>query len=253
LITTTILVLSLLGSIGFIVLLDFWLRLIGKRKRITLTSKIILFSTFVFWITASIAIFLSDNELSANGWEGMKLSIFQSISAHTTVGFNNYDIGAIDSGGIFILIVVMIIGASPAGTGGGIKTTSVTTLFAVLTSMLKRRERVTFFKKEIPAPTIYLAVSSAIFYTFILSIGTWFILIVDGENFAFEQILFEVTSALSTVGISTGITGDLSDLSKLIISLLMFIGRLGVLTFGFALISKTPLLRYKPEIEDIAI
>ncbi|MFK7773945.1 MAG: TrkH family potassium uptake protein [Saprospiraceae bacterium] len=253
LITTTILILSLLGSIGFIVLLDFWLRLIGKRKNITLTSKIILLSTFVFWITASIAIFLSDSELLGRGWEGMKLSIFQSISAHTTVGFNNYDIGAIDSGGIFILIVLMVIGASPAGTGGGIKTTSITALIAVLTSILKRRERVTFFKKEIPAPNIYLAVSSAIFYTFILLLGTWVVLIIDGENFAFEQILFEVTSALSTVGISTGITGDLSDLSKLIISTLMFIGRLGVLTFGFALISKTPLLRNKPEVEDIAI
>jgi len=253
LITTTILILSLLGSIGFIVLLDFWLMLIRKRKQITLTSRIILFSTFLFLIISSITIYLSDKELIATGWEGMKFSIFQSVSAHTTVGFNNYDIGAIDSGGIFILIVLMVIGASPAGTGGGIKTTSISALIAVLTSILKRRERVTFFKKEIPAPNIYLAISSAIFYTFILCLGTWIILMIDGENFAFEKILFEVTSALSTVGISTGITGELSDLSKLIISFLMFIGRLGVLTFGFALISKTPLLRHKPKKEDIAI
>lgn len=253
LITTTILILSLLGSIGFIVLLDFWLKLVGKRKRVTLTTKIILFSTFLFWIIGSIAIYFSDTELRTEGWDGLKLAIFQSISAHTTVGFNNYDIGAIDIGGIFVLIVIMVIGASPAGTGGGIKTTSISALFAVLVSILKRRKHVTFFENEIPASNIYLAIASAIFYLFILIIGTWAVLLVDGENLAFDAILFEVSSALSTVGISTGITGELSDLSKLLISFLMFIGRLGVLTFGFALISKAPLLQNKPKIEDIAI
>lgn len=253
LITTTILILSLLGSIGFIVLLDFWLKITKKRKSITLTSKIILFSTFVFWIVAAISIYFSDVEFRASGWEGIKFAIFQSISAHTTVGFNNYDIGMIDTGGIFVLIVVMIIGASPAGTGGGIKTTSITALIAVLLSVLKRRKHITFFQKEIPASNIYLAVSSAIFYSFILIVGTWTVLIVDGERLGFINILFEAASALSTVGISTGITGDLSNTGKLLISLLMFIGRLGVLTFGFALISKAPLLRSKPKIEDIAI
>ena len=253
LITNTILVLSLLGSIGFIVLLDFWLRLIRKRKSITLTSKIILFGTFLFWIVAAIAIFISDNEIRSMGWEGMKLASFQSISAHTTVGFNNYDIGSINVGGIFIMVILMIIGASPSGTGGGIKTTSITALIAVLLSILKRRNHITFFNKEIPAPNIYLAVSSAIFYSFILIIGTWAMLMVDGQNFGFEKILFEVASALSTVGLSTGITGELSDSGKLIISILMFIGRLGVLTFGFALISKAPLIRNKPQSENIAI
>jgi len=252
-ISTTIVVLSLLGSIGFIVLLDFWFRIIGKRKRITLTSKIILFSTFLFSFAASIGIYFSDIKLFSNGWDGFTFAVFQSVSAHTTVGFNNYDIGTIGSGGIFIIIILMIVGASPAGTGGGIKTTSITALIAVLSSILKRRKRVTFFKKEIPARSIYIAVSSAIFYSLILVCGTYAVLLVDGRNFPFETILFEVSSALSTVGLSTGITGDLSNLSKLIISFLMFIGRLGVLTFGFALISKAPLLRIKPEVEDIAV
>lgn len=184
---------------------------------------------------------------------GLGLAVFQSISAHTTVGFNNNDLGAITKGGIFVLIVLMVIGASPAGTGGGIKTTSITALIAVLISVLKRRQHVTFFSKEIPASNIYLAVSSSIFYTFILIVGTWICLMIDGGRFDFEEILFEVASALSTVGLSTGITGSLSDWNKIMISLLMFIGRLGVLTFGFALISRAPLLRNKPKTEDIAI
>ena len=253
LITNTILVLSLLGSIGFIVLLDFWLLLIRKRKHISLSSEIILISTFLFVVISTLLTYFSENDLYGSGWEGFKFSLFQCISAHTTVGFNNYDIGSMNSAGIFILIILMIIGASPAGTGGGIKTTSVTALVAVLYSVLKRKEYVSFSWHEIPAPNIYLAISSLIFYTFIFIIGTWGILIFDGNNFSLEKILFEASSALSTVGLSTGITGELSNSSKIIISLLMFIGRLGVLTFGFALISKAPLIRNKLKQEDIAI
>ncbi len=253
LITNTILILSLLGSIGFIVLLDFWLRLVRKRKTITLTSKMILVSTFVIWILAAVLIFYSDAELWQSGFSGFKLAAFQAISAHTTVGFNNYDISQINIGGIFIMIILMVVGASPAGTGGGIKTTSVTALIAVLISVLKRRKHVTIFNSEIPASNIYLAISSAIFYLLILIIGTWAVLLVDGQDLPFEFLLFEVASALSTVGLSAGITGDLSNASKIIISILMFIGRLGVLTFGFALITKTPLLRHKPKTEEIAI
>lgn len=253
LITNTILVLSLLGSIGFIVLLDFWLRLIGKRASITLTSKIIIISTFFLWITAAILIYFSDTTLLQSGWNGFEIAAFQSISAHTTVGFNNFDVGTMSGASIFIMIILMIIGASPAGTGGGIKTTSITALFAVLVAILKRRRSITFFKKEIPASNIYLAISSAIFYALIVIIGTWFMLTIDGYNFTLDQLLFEVASALSTVGISTGITSELSNWSKIIIALLMFIGRLGVLTFGLALASEAPLLRQKPKVEDIAI
>jgi len=252
-VTNTILVLSLLGSIGFIVLLDFWMKIIRKRKSITLTSKIILLGTFSFWIFGSLAIYLSDNILTSLGWTGMKIAMFQSISAHTTVGFNNFDLGTLNYASIFIIIVLMIIGASPSGTGGGIKVTSISALLAVLNAILKRKRHVTFFSKEIPASNIYLAISSTVFYMMILSIGTWMVLIVEKSNFPFEKILFEVSSALSTVGLSTGVTADLQDGSKLIIALWMFIGRLGVLTFGLALISENPLIRKKPEIEDIAI
>jgi len=167
LITTTILILSLLGSIGFIVLLDFWLKLIKRRKSITLTSKMILLSTFLIWIMAALLIFCSDDKLWSLGFEGLMLAAFQSISAHTTVGFNNYDIGQVSVSGVFIMIILMVVGASPAGTGGGIKTTSVAALTAVLISVLKRRRHVTFFDKEIPASNIYLAISSAIFYLLI--------------------------------------------------------------------------------------
>jgi len=252
-ITTTILCLSLLGSIGFIVLFDLWYKLTGKRKGITLTSKIIITSTFVIWIIAAILLYFSDKTVIMTGWYGLSQAIFQSISAHTTVGFNNVDLSQYNLAGTFVLIIIMVIGASPAGTGGGIKTTSISAIFSVLISILKRKKHITFFNKEIPASNIYLAISSMIFYSTILLIGTWLILILDGSHFTFEKLLFEVASALSTVGLSTGITADLSIASKILICCLMFIGRLGVLTFGFALISESPLLRQKPRMEDIAI
>ena len=252
-ISTTIMALSLLGSIGFIVLLDFWMRIIGRRKQISQTAKVILVTTFGIWIVGALFIFLSDSELLGDGLSGLYYAVFQSIASHTTVGFNNYDLGNLSVGAIFILTIIMIIGASPAGTGGGIKTTSVGALLAVLVSVLRRKDHVTFLKREIPNSNIYLAISSFTFYFVILCIGVWGVTLIDGESIEFISILFECSSALSTVGLSTGITGDLSDTSKVVISLLMFIGRLGVLTFGLALISKEPKSVLKPKIEEIAI
>lgn len=253
LITNTILILSILGSVGFIVLLDFWLKIIRKRKNITLTSKIILVSTFFYILVGTILLYLSDGLLIADGIEGLKIAFFQLVSAHTTVGFNNFPIENFKLGGILVMIVIMVIGASPAGTGGGIKTTSITALIGLLYAILKKRKHITFFKKEIPAQKIYLAISSSIFYSVILLIGTWVVVQIDGNRFSFDKLLFECASALSTVGLSTGITAELSTTNKVIISILMFIGRLGVMTFGFALINQTPLMREKPKVEDIAV
>ncbi len=253
LITNTIMVLSILGSVGFIVLLDFWLKLLRKRKHVTLTSKIILVSTLAYILVGTIFLYLSDGLMINKGLSGFKTSLFQLVSAHTTVGFNNFPIEDFKLGGLLIIIIIMVIGASPAGTGGGIKTTSVTALIGLLYSILKKRSHITFFKKEIPAQKIYLAISSLIFYSFILLLGTWVVVQLDGARFTFEKLLFECASALSTVGLSTGITGDLCNSTKIIISFLMFIGRLGVMTFGFALISQSPLMRRKPKVEDLAL
>jgi trk system potassium uptake protein TrkH len=253
LITNTILILSILGSVGFIVMLDFWLMIIRRRKHVTLTSKIILVSTIFYLLFGTFLLYISDGLLISDGFSGLNSAFFQLVSAHTTVGFNNFPIENLKLGGLLIMIVIMIIGASPAGTGGGIKTTSVTALVGLLYSILKKRKHITFFKKEIPAEKIYLAISSSIFYTVILLLSTWVVVQIDGEVFSFDKLLFECASALSTVGLSTGITAELSSANKVIISILMFIGRLGVMTFGFALISQSPLMREKPKIEDIAL
>ncbi len=252
-ITNTITVLSLLGSIGFIVLLDFIYRITGKRKSITLTSKIIISSTFMIWIFGSVMLYISNTDGWGQGWNGIKNVLFQCMSAHTTVGFNTTDLSLLNPSSILIMICLMLVGASPSGTGGGIKTTSISASFAVLKSILTRSKNISFFGREIPSNNVYLAISVFISYLVVMISGFWILLCTDGDQHSFASLFFEVVSALSTVGLSTGITGDLSQSGKLMISLLMFIGRIGVLTFGLALIAKAPLMRTKCKIEDIAL
>ncbi len=252
-VNSIVLILSLLGSIGFIVLLDFWLKISGQRKRITLTSRIILITTLLICVLGAIGIVINEISTESTWHNVLSVSIFQAISAHTTVGFNNVDMTLISTSSYFLLIIIMVIGASPAGTGGGIKTTSITALFAVLVSILRRKPHIVFLHKEIPSNKVYLATASAILYGAVLILGLWLLTMTDCQVIPFANLLFEAVSALSTVGLSTGITPELSDWGKIIIAILMFIGRLGVLTLGLALTNQAPLVRTKQQIEDIAV
>ena len=124
----------------------------------------------------------------------------------------------------------MFIGASPGSTGGGIKTTTLFTLNKSIYST-STNKHCTAFKRKIPLGVILKAFNVTTLALFVICIGT-FILSILEPNYTFMQLLFEVTSAFGTVGLSTGITPDLSALSKFIISLIMFIGRLGPMTIA---------------------
>jgi len=170
----------------------------------------------------------------------------------TTVGFNTVDYGAFVLPMLLVTIFLMYVGASPSGTAGGMKITTLTAVIAIMKSRLRNHTRITFFGRAIPYERLYVATSSFIFYTSIIALGTFALSFI--ENFRFEDLLFEVASALGTVGLSTGITGDLGSLGKLIIIVLMFIGRLGVLTFGLALWAKQQQTDEKKALrDDIAV
>ena len=243
-------ILSYLGAIGFIVFVDAWRRLIGKTDRLTLTSRIILVTTV--WVSlAGIALFyVAEPAIQAlPPYERLTASAFQVMAAITTVGFNTIPIGQLSQASLFLLIMLMVVGASPSGTGGGLKTTTFTALFGVIRSALLGRDKVTFWRKEIPEERVRLAIASLGFYVGALIAGSY--LLALSESQPFEGLLFEAASALGTVGLSTGITAQLTPIGKLILVLLMFIGRVGPLTFGVALFlpSGRP-LRGK---EDLAI
>lgn len=245
-------VLSYLGAIGFIVLHDLWKSLRHLKPHVTLTSKVILASTI--WITVIGTVLFALDEPTVESLPFMQhwmASLFQVMTASTTVGFNTIPIGGLSASSLFLLTVVMVIGASPAGTGGGLKTTTFTALWAMMMSVARRRDKTTFLAREIPGVRLRAAVATTMFYLLTLAAGIYGLALV--EKSPLPDQIFECTSALGTVGLSRGITGSLTLLGRLVIIALMFLGRVGpvVLGMAFFLPAKTP---GEPMLkEDVAI
>jgi len=227
-------VLSYLGAIGFIVFVDVWRRVIGKVASLTLTTRIILVTTA--WISvAAVALFYVGEPSIQDLPPANRLlaAVFQVMTAITTVGFNTVPIGALSQASLFLVIMLMVIGASPSGTGGGLKTTTFTAAFGAIRGALAGRTETTFWGRAVPEERVRVAMASLCFYAVVLILGCYLLALT--EQFPFESLLFEAASALGTVGLSTGITASLTPLGKLIVTGLMFVGRLGPLSFGMAL------------------
>lgn len=250
----TISVLCILGSLGFIIVYDIWSNKIKEKKSITLTSKIILWSTFILIFFGMIILFFFEPVISNRPFfERLLVSFFQSMTALTTSGFSTVSISVLSIFSYFIIILLMIIGASPSGTGGGLKTTTFTALIGVMKSSLMREKEVKFLNRTIPNERIWLAVSSLCFYLAVLLLSTFFLLL-QNNRFSFQQVIFEAASALGTVGLSTGITPELNSIEKIIVIITMFIGRIGPLSFGIALfLRNTATASIKYSEEDLAV
>jgi len=242
-------ILCFLGSIGFIVLQDVWLAFRFKRKT-TFTSQIIVSLTLlVFAIGTPLIYFFEPTVQNLMPLDRMLASSFQVISASTTAGFNSIPIAGLSAATIMVLIIAMLIGASPSGTGGGIKTTSVSSLFAIVASMVRSREKISFFNREIPESRLFTAVAHTTIYISVLFTGI--LLLCLTNPFTFEQIFFEASSALGTVGLSMGITSSFNDFGKIILSVLMYVGRVGVLTVGLSLFAEAD--QRKMKVSDLAV
>ncbi|TWU25903.1 TrkH family potassium uptake protein [Bythopirellula polymerisocia] len=244
-------VLSLLGAIGFLVASDFWLTLTQYRTRLTLTTKIIVLMTFWSIMLGWLLLFLVEPTMQSLPLpERLMTSGFQSMSALTTVGFNTHSIGSLHMASVLIVIVLMVVGASPSGTGGGLKSTSVSAAFAVVWSVLRGRDRITFWGTEVPDFRLHAAFAATFFYLVIFLTGSTLLMLVQASSFG--DILFEAASAIGTVGLSRGITSDLTPVAKLIVIALMFIGRVGPLTFGLAFFTHGPMEKGETP-EDLAV
>lgn len=220
--------LIIFGGIGFLVIKE--IIEIRSFKKFTLHTKIVIIMTVILLIVGTILLKLTENI----SWLG---AFFFSTSSRTA-GFSTYPLSSFTNAGLFVIIILMFIGASPGSTGGGIKTTTLFTLYKSIYST-STNKHCTAFKRKIPLNVILKAFNITILALFVVCIGT-FILNILEPNYTFIQLLFEVTSAFGTVGLSTGITPDLSDTSKFIISLIMFIGRLGPMTIATIWCSKEP-------------
>ena len=230
-------VLAITGSLGFIVVTDLWYKFSGQSKNLTFTTKIILYGFLILLGAGTLLVYGYEPEVQGmGGLDKWLASFFQAMTATTTVGFNTIDTGALTLPILLFVIFLMYIGASPSGTAGGMKITTLTAVVSLVKSRLRSEEKITFLGRTIPAERIYVATATFIFYVSLISVATF--LLTFSEDASFQNILFEAASALGTVGLSAGITGNLTVFGKVVIILLMFVGRLGVITFGLALLAR---------------
>ncbi|WP_157274260.1 TrkH family potassium uptake protein [Paenibacillus fonticola] len=223
------------GGLGFVVLSD--LVEFRRSRRLSLHSKVVLSMTGALIVigTAVILIFEFTNTktLSSLDWSGKIWgSFFQSVTSRTA-GANTVDISALRQASQFFIIILMFIGASPGSTGGGIKTTTFMILVGAVFSMIRGRNDLVLFRFRLAQERIFKAVTITMLALFLV-IAVAMVLSTT-EEASFLSILFETTSAFATVGLSMGLTLDLTDVGKLIISFMMFTGRLGPLTLAYAL------------------
>jgi len=244
-------VLAIAGSIGFIVITDIWYRITGRTKAISFTTKIITYG-FIFLLSlGTLLIYFTEPLMGQESGHAFMNSFFQTMTAMTTVGFNTVATGNLSMAILLFVTFLMYIGASPSGTAGGMKITTLTAMLSVIKSRLFGQKKITFMNRLIPFERLYVATSTFILYTSLIFLFTF--ILAFTESFSLDKILFEVASALGTVGLSTGITGDLSILGKICIIILMFIGRVGVLTFGFALLERKHETTHEIVKDDLAV
>jgi trk system potassium uptake protein TrkH len=253
--------LIIIGGLGFPVLRD--LLVVGARRRLgegraprlRTQTKVVLATTAVLIVAGAAVFFVvqrsyrvtvrspangeyATTEASMTAGQKLLACYFQSVTARTA-GFNTIEISEVGGAGLLLLICLMFIGASPGSTGGGIKTTTAAVLFQAMRSTFRGRTEVEFFHRTIPPLVVRRALALAVLSLLLLLVTTTALLCVEKQASGprgFEKLAFEAVSAFGTVGLSAGATPELTDSGKLLITMLMFIGRIGPLTMALLLI-----------------
>ncbi|MBQ6898462.1 MAG: Trk family potassium uptake protein [Clostridia bacterium] len=247
-INMTLMILIAVGGIGFLVWDDIARNKLNFR-RYQLHTKIVLVVSLALTFGGAIIILLLENN---NSLEGMTLtekilgSLFSSVTCRTA-GFNTVDFAALSKGSILIMCFLMFVGGSSGSTAGGAKTTTVAVIFSYLFASLRGISKPVIFGRTIDSETHRKAVTVCVFnLTLIFSAIT---LICAVDNLPLEDVCFEIFSAMNTVGMTTGITRDLSVVSQLAVIILMFCGRVGSISFALAILEKRaqPAVTYPAE------
>jgi trk system potassium uptake protein TrkH len=239
-------VLIIIGGLGFVVLSWLWLRAIRhERSRPPVQVRVVLWMSAALIMLGAIVYALLEWEASLAGltaFDKLGNALFQSVSTRTA-GFNSVDLTLMQPATILLVMVLMFIGAAPGGTGGGIKITTVAVLAAAIPDIVGTRGGATLFGRSIAPAILQRAATIAVVATMTASLALFLLLMT--EHAPFEVLAFEVISALGTVGLSLGVTPNLSVTGKVVIIATMFIGRVGPLTLALALSrSKPPAVTY---------
>lgn len=246
--------LSIAGGVGFIVLTDLT-AYIQKRMRkarpchVSIHTKLAILVSIMLMGTGAGVIFLSEGNLPLQS--RVYMSVFQSISASSTTGFNTTDIGALSITSLFMIIILMFIGASPGGSGGGIKGTAFGLTVLAVWAVLKGTEDVNVFNRRILPDTIWKSFSIALLAALWVAAVTMVLTVTEEQSFL--AVLFEVVSAIGTVGLSTGITAGLTSMGKFLIIITMLIGRVGPLAIAFSLMGEPETVSFKYAEEEVFI
>ncbi|WP_419874416.1 TrkH family potassium uptake protein [Candidatus Pristimantibacillus sp. PTI5] len=235
----TAMLLIITGGLGFVVMSD--LMEFRKNQKLSLHSKVVLSMTGTLIAVGTIVIFVFEfsntKTLASLDWSGkIWSSFFQSVTPRTA-GANTLDYTALRQATVFFTIILMFIGASPGSTGGGIKTTTFTTLVGAVIAMIRGREDIVFFRYRLGKDRIFKALTITLISLGLVIIVTMVLSMTEDQ--AFLKLLFEATSAFGTVGLSVGVTPELSNVGKIVIAFTMFAGRLGPLTLAYALGPRT--------------
>ena len=232
-----VMVLIVVGGIGFLT----WDDVKRNRfhlRRYRMQSKVVLTVTAVLIVLP--AVFFYWKEFGMPGWEDMSVgerilaSFFQSITTRTA-GYNTVDLTQLTQSGQMIMILLMLIGGSPGSTAGGMKVTTLAVLFATAVAVFRRRPNAHIFGRRIPNDTAHYAATVLILYLSLFLAGGIFI--GCAENMPIVPALFEAASAIATGGVTLGITPDLCAASKVVLIILMFLGRVGGMTIVYAALS----------------
>jgi len=253
LVNITVITLIILGGIGFLVireLLQLGFRKKsrnGNRNRLSLHTRIVLITSvgLIVYGAIMIAWLEADDALAGmSSTEGFWTALFQSVTARTA-GFNSIDLGNFRVPTLFLMIFLMFVGASPGSAGGGVKTTSLALFLSIFYSRLKGSPHTSIFKRTIPDDAITKSLALVMLAIILVGVALFGLLAVQTSDLAHEahreflSYLFETFSAFGTVGLSIGATAKLNSAGKVIIILLMFAGRVGLLTMAFAIAGRT--------------
>lgn len=228
-------------------------RMLFPWKRLQLSTRIALYTSIILIIVGALIFYFAEVQNPYQNSEGgmgelsffgqLVTSFFQSISTRTA-GFNTTNVALLSTPVLLIFLLMMFIGASSGGTGGGIKTSTFAVIFLSAIATIRGKKFVEVYKHTISSELLYKAFSIFLFSLSVVFVATVILSITD-PNISLIQLVFEEVSAFATVGLSTGITAQLSDPGKVVLIASMFIGRVGVLTLAFALSKKTISTSYK--------
>jgi len=263
--------LFILGGIGFPIVLNIYkyikynitnlyLKVRNEKKLpyspwvINLNTRIVMVTTFVLLSVGTIGFYASEynNTLAEHNWFGKIVTAFFGAATPRTAGFNSVDTSALNFSTIMLMFLLMWIGASPASTGGGIKTSTIAVATLNFFSLAKGKDRIEVYRREISEASVRRAFAIISLSLMVIGISIFLIATFDQDK-TLLSIAFESFSAYSTVGLSTGITADLSSYSKVVIIFTMFIGRVSMLTLLIAMLRRVKHLRYRYPSDEILI